>query len=192
MSTVSEEADRNEILRRTVPARVHQPPPARRQRPGTSHPLKHVPVGGPEVLLVPGIERRLVRGREQVRAEDVWVLQGKAGSLDAAAEHPLRVLVEVLIEGVASGDVEGERRVVAASGAAPLLPDGGNAPGITAADDGVERANVDPELQRARRDDAEEVPAEEAALYLAPLSGVYPARYGEMRRARSTPTRSAA
>ena len=94
---------------------------------------------------------------------------GKAGSLDAAAES----------SGSRRGTDRGRRvrrcrgraKVVAASGAAPLLPDGGNAPGITAADDGVERANVDPELQRARRDDAEEVPAEEAALYLAPLSG---------------------
>ena len=64
------------------------------------------------------------------------------------------------------GDVHGEGRVLAASRAAPLLPDGGDASRVTAADDGVQSAHVHPQLQRVRRDDAEQVSAEEAALYL--------------------------
>src|SRR3712207_8521650 len=55
---------------------------------------------------------------------------------------PGRVLEEVLVEGVAARDVDGEGGVLAASGAAPLLPDGGDAAGVAATDHGVEGAHV--------------------------------------------------
>src|SRR5829696_2344112 len=123
----------------------------------------------PEVLLVVCIERGLVCGGEQVRAEYVGVLHRDPGRLHPPAEDPRWVLEEELVERVAARDVHGEGRVLAASSAAPLLPYGGDAPRVSATHHGVKRPDVNSELQSVRGDDAEEVAAEETAFDLSSL-----------------------
>ena len=86
-------------------------------------------------------------------------------------EELVGVAAEELVEAVDPGHVDGEP-LAAAAGPPPHLPQAGDGAGEADADRRVELADVDPELERVRRDDREQVARAEPRLDLAPLLGV--------------------
>jgi hypothetical protein len=88
--------------------------------------------------------------------------------LDGPVEELVGVAAEELVERVVAGHVDREPAPAAAR-ASPHLPQRGDRPRERDADRGVERADVDAQLERVRRDDAEQVAVDEALLELAPL-----------------------
>ena len=88
--------------------------------------------------------------------------------LDPAAEQLVGLAHEVLVERVLARD-EHREPVLAPAGTAPLLAERGDGAGEADRDHRVEQADVDPELERVRRRDAEEVTGREPSLDLAPL-----------------------
>ena len=125
---------------------------------------------GPEQRRVVVGERRFVGGRADVPGEHARVRVVEDRRLDASPEQLVRLAHEELVEPVLARDEHGET-VPASSGAAPLLAQGRNGAGEADRDHRVEEADVDPELERVRRRDAQEVAFGEAALDLAPLRG---------------------
>ena len=83
-------------------------------------------------------------------------------------EELLGVAGEELVERVLAGDVDGQA-AAAAAGAAPHLAQARDGAGEGDADRGVELADVDPELERVGRDDAEQLAADQARLDLVAL-----------------------
>ena len=75
---------------------------------------------------------------------------------------------EVLVEAVLSGDVDGEA-VAAPAGPSPHLLQRRGGPGKGDADRRVELADVDPELQRAGRDHAQQISRDQVGLDLPSL-----------------------
>ena len=75
---------------------------------------------------------------------------------------------EELVERVLAGDVDREP-APAPPRAPPHLAQRRDRAGERHADRGVERADVDPELERVGRDDAEQLAVDEPPLELAPL-----------------------
>ena len=142
-----------------------------RPPPQVAHRLEHlggVPPARPERRVVAGVERPLVRGAEHVRGVDLLVLVVEDRGLDRAVEELVGVAAEELVERVLAGDVDG-KAAPAAAGAAPHLAQRGDGAGERDADRGVERADVDAELQRVGGDDAEQLALDQPALDLAPL-----------------------
>src|SRR6185369_7199876 len=90
--------------------------------------------------------------------------------LDPPPEQSLRLAHEVLIERVFAGDERSEA-VAAAARAAPLLAKAGDRTGEAHRDDAVEQADVDAELERVRRRDAEQLARGEPLLDIAALRG---------------------
>ncbi len=123
---------------------------------------------GPSTSRVGGLERRLVRGAEQVGGVELLVLVVEDRGLDRALEELVRVAAEELVECVVARDVD-RQPAPAAARPAPHLAQRGDGAREGHADRGVERADVDPELQRVRRHDAEQVAADQPRLELAPL-----------------------
>ena len=80
---------------------------------------------------------------------------------------------EELIERVLPGDIHRETPP-APAGSAPHLPEARDRAGEGDADRGVELPDVDPELERVGRDDAEQLPGREPALDLLTLRGRVP------------------
>ena len=103
--------------------------------------------------------------------EDARILVVEDRRFDAPAEQRSRLAHEVLVERVLARD-EHREPVAAPSRAAPLLPQRGDGPGEADRDHAVEQADVDPELERVRRRDAEQLALEQPPLDLAPLRGV--------------------
>jgi hypothetical protein len=89
--------------------------------------------------------------------------------LDRPLQELLGVAAKELVERVVAGDVDGEPAPLAAPGAAPLLAEARHRAGKGDRDGGIEVADVDAELERARGDHAEELSLGEPALDLAPL-----------------------
>ena len=100
--------------------------------------------------------------------EHARVLVVEDRGLDAPAEQRPRLAHEVLVERVLAGD-EHRQPVPAPARAAPLLPQRGDRAGEADRDHAVEQADVDPELERVRRADAEQLALEQPPLDLAPL-----------------------
>ena len=121
-----------------------------------------------ERLAVGVVDRRLERGRRDVAVEHARVRVVEDRRLDAAAEQRLRLAHEVLVERVLRGDEDGEP-VAAPAGAAPLLAQARDRPGKADRDRAVEQADVDAELERVGRGDAEQLALDEPALDVAPL-----------------------
>ena len=100
---------------------------------------------------------------------------GFVGSITAASggllEEIVRVVDQVLVERVVLGDEDRERVAVPSPGASRLLPHRRAGSRVAGEHRGVERADVDPELQRARRGDREEVAVGELAFDLPPVLG---------------------
>ena len=99
---------------------------------------------------------------------DLLVLVVEDRVLDGAVEELVGVAAEELVERVLARDVDGEP-AAAAAGAAPLLSQRCHRPRERHADGGVERADVDAELERVGGHDAEQLARDELVLELAPL-----------------------
>ena len=88
--------------------------------------------------------------------------------LHAPAEQRVGLAHEVLVERVLARDQHGEP-VAAATGATPLLAQRRDRAGEADGDRAVEQADVDAELERVRRRDAEQLSLDEPPLDVAPL-----------------------
>ena len=102
--------------------------------------------------------------------EDTRVRVVEDRRLDPAAEQLVRLAHEVLVERVLGRDEHGEP-VPAPPRAAPLLAQRGDRAREADGDHGVEKPDVDAELERVGRGDAEQVALGEPPLDLAPLLG---------------------
>ena len=109
-----------------------------------------------------------MRGAEHVPGVDLLVERVEDRRLDRPVEELVGVAAEELVERVVAGDVDGQP-APAAPGAAPHLAQRGDRAREGHADRRVERADVDAELERVGRDDAEQLAVDEPLLELAPL-----------------------
>ena len=114
-------------------------------------------------------ERQLERRGPEVRQEDVDVLGVEARLLRGAVEEVLGMARHEPVDGARARDEDRDADVPAAPGAAHLLPRRGDRAGIAGQDRGVEAPDVDPELERVRRDDAEDVARPQPGLDRPPL-----------------------
>src|SRR5882672_7296109 len=85
------------------------------------------------------------------------------------AEEIVRMSHDELIEWSRRSHQHGAGASAAASGAPGALPRGGDRAGVAGHDDGIERADVNAELERAGRDHAANFSVSEAAFDFAPL-----------------------
>ncbi len=115
-------------------------------------------------------QRPLVRGAEEVAAEDLGVLVVEDRGLDGALQEIVGVAAEELVERVLARDVH-RQPPPAPPRATPHLPQRGDGPGERDDDRGVELADVDPELERVGCDYRTQLAAHEAPLELAALLG---------------------
>ena len=150
--------------------RVHEP--VLRQQ--LEHGLDVVRVDRPEGLA--GLEGQLERRTARVLHEDLDVVGVDARLLDGRADEVAGLVCEVLVERGARGDEHGERERAAPARPAEALPGVRDGPRIAGADDRVEGADVDAELERAGRHDATDGAAAQAALDA-------PARLGQVAAA---------
>ena len=128
------------------------------------------------------VERRLEGRGADVAVENARVRVVEDRGFDAALEQRLRLAHEELVKGVLRGDEHGEA-VVSPTRSSPLLAQARHGSGKPDADDAVEQADVDTELERIRGAHAEQVAADEPLLDLPALCGrvAGPVR-GEPRR----------
>jgi hypothetical protein len=122
---------------------------------------------GPEPLL--RVERDLERGALEVVHEHMQVVGIDQSGLRGAVQDVLGVLDDVLIDGRRGRDEERGRKVLTPPRAAHLLPRRRDGAGIAEEHRGLQRADVDAELERIRGYDAADGPIAEAALDRAPL-----------------------
>ena len=124
---------------------------------------------GPEGLELVVGQRLLPRGAQQVGSNDVGVRRVDHGGLGRPVEQVRRVRDEVLVEWLVLRHEHGERAVRPPPRPTRLLPH--RRPGARVADEDrrVERADVDPELERVRRRDREQLVGRELAFELAPV-----------------------
>jgi hypothetical protein len=106
-----------------------------------------------------------------VRLEHVGVRRVDHRGLGRLVEERARVADEVLVERVLLRHEDRERRGTAPTRATRLLPHRGARPGVADEDRGVERTDVDAELERVRRRDRDEVPVGQLAFQFAPVLG---------------------
>ena len=125
---------------------------------------------GAERRRVAVVQRRLEGGREDVRVEDPRVRVVEDRRLDAAREQRVRLAREELVERVVGRD-EDRQAPLPPAGASPLLAERRDGSRKADRDRAVEQADVDPELERVRRGDAEELALDEPSLDLAALLG---------------------
>ena len=116
-----------------------------------------------------GREGQLERGRPQVRQQDVEVLRVEARLLRRCLEEVLGVRGHVLVDGTGAGHQDGHADVLAAPGAAHLLPGAGDGARVAGQHGHVQPADVDAELQGVGADDAEDLAGAQAGLDGAPL-----------------------
>ncbi len=110
-----------------------------------------------------------VGSRADVRIEDSWVRVVETRRLDASLEQRLRLPHEELVERILTGNHD-RKTSLAASRATPLLPERGDRPRKADGDRAVEPADVDAELERVGRCDAEQLAVRQPSLDLATLS----------------------
>ncbi len=108
-------------------------------------------------------------GAEQMLGIDLRTVRIEDRRLDGPREEVVGMTAEELIERVLAGDVDGQPAAAAAR-TSPHLPEAGHGPGEGHADRGVELADVDPQLQRVRGDDAEQLAGAQPALDVLALS----------------------
>ena len=107
----------------------------------------------------------------QMRSHHVRVARVDHGVLGRPVEQLLVMLREVLVERVVLRHEDGERLGLATPRSARLLPHRRSGPGIARQHGGVERADVHPELERARGRDREQLAVRELPLDRAAVLG---------------------
>ena len=115
------------------------------------------------------LERQLEGRRAQVGEQDVQVVRIEPGLLGRALEQELRVVDDVLVDRRARRDEDGDARALPPPGPPELLPGRRDRARVAREDRGVQPADVHPELERVRRDDAEDLAVAQAALDRPPL-----------------------
>ena len=125
--------------------------------------------GRPEHLA--RLERQLERRAPQMSDQDVEVVGIETRLLGASLEEELRMMDDVAVNGRAGRDEDADARLATTPGPADLLPRRRDRARVTGQDRHVESADVDPELERVRRDDAEDLAVAKAALDRSPLEG---------------------
>ena len=88
------------------------------------------------------------RGAFQVIDQDFQIVRLDEGVLGRAAEKIIGVLHDKLVQRGRGSDQHGARASAAPPGASGALPRGRNRPGVACHNRRVERANVNPQLQR--------------------------------------------
>ncbi len=130
-----------------------------------------------ERLAVVLVERPLEGRREHVPVQDPRVGVVEDGCLDPPAQKRLRLAHEELVECVLARD-EHREPVAPPAGSAPLLAEARHGAREADGDCAVEEADVDAELERVGRRDAEQLAGDQPPLDLAPLGGRVPRPVG--------------
>ena len=128
------------------------------------------------------LKRQLEGGALQVADADDEVVGVDEAGLGRRLEEVLGVSRHVLVQRRRVGDEDGERRLVAAAGAAHLLPGAGQRARIAEEHGGVEPADVDPQLEGVGGDDAAHASAAQAGFDGAALAAAG-SRRGSPRQA---------
>ena len=131
------------------------------------HPQQLFQVLGAETLTLP--KRQLEGGALEVFDEDLKVLRVDQTPLGRPFEEVVRVLDHELVDRCRVRHQHRRRGAAAASRPARLLPGGGDGSGVAGDHRDVEAADVDPEFQRVRGDDAEDAPVLDAVLDFPPF-----------------------
>jgi hypothetical protein len=113
---------------------------------------------GSEHLEVLHGQRLLARGAGQVRADHVRVGRIDDGRLGWLGEQVLRVADQVLVQGIVLSHQDRQRGGRAAPGPPSLLPHRSPGSRVPGDECGVQRAHVDPELQRVGGGHPQELP----------------------------------
>ncbi len=113
-------------------------------------------------------ERQLERGALDVIDQNVQIVGIDQRALGRRIEEVGRIPDDELIERCAAGDHHGRRPACAPSGTSRALPCRGDRPGVAGHDTHVQRADVDPELERVRGDDGAHGAFPQALLDFAP------------------------
>ena len=121
------------------------------------------------------LKRELERGAFHVVDEDRQVVRVDEAVLGRAGEKILRMIDDELVEWVRVCDEDGDGNPGSPSRTPRLLPRRCDSSRIAGDDGHVECADVDPELERVRRDDAEHRALPQTGFDLAPLFGEVPA-----------------
>ncbi|QDL75601.1 hypothetical protein DNK48_24880 [Streptomyces malaysiensis subsp. malaysiensis] len=134
--------------------------------------------GGPEEFQVGLGERKLGRGRAEVRREDVRVVRVQDGGLHRLPEEGVRVVDEIGVQRVVPGDQDREGPFAGAPSPSRLLPQGGAGAGIARHDHGVQAGDVHPQLQGGGGGEPQQLTGVQGPLQGAALLGEIAAAIG--------------
>jgi hypothetical protein len=126
-------------------------------------------------------EGQLERRALEVLDQDLRVRRVDARRLHPAVQQVVRVAREVLVERRARRDHHGDAPGAPPAGAAEALPRPRDRAGVARADDRVEVAHVDAQLERVGGDDAADLALPEAPLHAAARLGEVAAAVGHDR-----------
>ena len=141
---------------------------ARAARPRRPAPRRIRASAAPDVAASAASSGAFVRGAQQVRGVELLVLVVEDRGLDRPLQELVGMAAEELVERVLARDVDREP-AAAPPGAAPHLAQRRDGPRERHADRGIQRPDVDPQLQRIGRHDAEQLAVHQPPLELAPL-----------------------
>ncbi|ASR00274.1 hypothetical protein CGL27_22810 [Streptomyces sp. 11-1-2] len=134
--------------------------------------------GGAEELQVRLGERKLRRGRAQVRREDVGVVRVQDGGLHRLPEESVRMVDEIGVQRVVPGDQDRQGSFAGAPGPPRLLPQGGAGAGVARHDHGVQPGDVHPQLQGGGGGEPQQLTGVQGSLQGAALLGEIAAAIG--------------
>ena len=123
----------------------------------------------PERLAI--LNRQFEHRALEVTHEDLEIVRVHVGMLWGALEEVLGMIDNVLVERGRSGHQDRDRGSLPATGAPRALPCGGDRTRVSGQHHGVERTDIDAELQRIGRDDTEYLPIAHLPFNFAPLPG---------------------
>ena len=121
-------------------------------------------VGRPRAEDLARLERQLEGGRPQVRQQHVQVVRVEACFLGRPLEQELRMVDDVLVDRRSRGDQDRHARSLPPAGPAELLPGRRDGSRVAGKDRDIEATDVDAELERVGRDDAEDLAVAQAVL----------------------------
>ncbi len=116
-------------------------------------------------------EREFPGGAPQMRLQDVRVRGVDHRGFGGTFEQVGGVVHEVLVQRIVLGNQDRERVGVPATGSPHLLPHGGAGARVAGEDGGVERADVDAQLQRTGGCDRQQLAVGQLALDATPVLG---------------------